>query len=72
MSMDQCAECGNPVDTDDHPDAYVGPPNQEQCVCEHCQETMAEYGTPEDNPQGWGGVTWSHATHNAVLNRFKA
>jgi recombinational DNA repair protein (RecF pathway) len=57
MSMDRCAECGNPVDTDDYPEAYVGPLNHEKCVCEHCQDM------PESQPsrQDW--------YHNA---RFKA
>jgi len=36
MSMDRCGKCGDLVDTDDDPDAYI----DDECMCEACRERL--------------------------------
>lgn len=39
MSMDICADCTNPVDSDDDPECYVDTsPTSTVCLCERCRE----------------------------------
>ena len=56
MSMDKC-KCGEFVDTDEFPEAYlltaasIGKPKHQQdheCVCSSCQENMIQNLTEED------------------------
>ena len=57
MSMDRC-KCGQLVDTDEHPEAYIYKDGQQKelpeykrehaCVCSLCQENMMENLTEED------------------------
>ncbi len=46
MSIDRCATCSCPVDTDEEPEAY-GPDGDDECRCASCREELWE-GQLED------------------------
>lgn len=57
MSMDRCKSCGELVDTDEYPEAYlltlqsIGKQEYKKdyaCFCSDCQENMIQNMTEED------------------------
>ena len=57
MSLDRCSKCGDFVDTDEHPEAYIYKAStlsrpkhmrDHECVCSSCQNNMIENMTEED------------------------